>query len=78
VDHLTFGYGRHAWCVFFLPQSIAVTHISVSPGRFFAVNEVKAFLAHVVVTYDIKFEEGKQAPREPFTLVQCAFRGRRM
>jgi len=45
VDHLTFGYGRHA-----------------CPGRFFAVNEVKAFLAHVVVTYDIKFEEGKQAP----------------
>ncbi|KAH9066646.1 cytochrome P450 [Lactarius vividus] len=33
------------------------------PGRFFAVNEVKALLAHVVVTYDIKFEEGKQAPR---------------
>ncbi|KAI9465946.1 cytochrome P450 [Lactarius psammicola] len=33
------------------------------PGRFFAVNEIKALLAHVVVTYDIKFEEGKQAPR---------------
>ncbi|KAI9447172.1 cytochrome P450, partial [Lactarius psammicola] len=33
------------------------------PGRFFAVNEVKALLAHIVVTYDIKFEEGKQAPR---------------
>jgi cytochrome P450 len=46
VDHLTFGYGRHA-----------------CPGRFFAVNEVKAFLAHIVVTYDIKFEEGKQAPQ---------------
>ncbi len=34
-----------------------------SPGRFFAANEVKALLAHLVVTYDIKFEEGKQAPR---------------
>jgi len=33
------------------------------PGRFFAANEVKALLAHFVVTYDIKFEEGKQAPR---------------
>ncbi|KAI9440515.1 cytochrome P450 [Lactarius indigo] len=33
------------------------------PGRFFAVNELKALLAHVIVTYDIKFEEGKQAPR---------------
>jgi hypothetical protein len=65
VDHLTFGYGRHAWCVFgsFLPQPFAVTHtFSISPGRFFAANEVKAFLAHIVVTYDIKFEEGEQAP----------------
>ncbi|KAI0245471.1 cytochrome P450 [Lactifluus subvellereus] len=34
------------------------------PGRFFAVNEVKALLAHVIVTYDVKFEEGKGAPRE--------------
>ncbi|KAI9465132.1 cytochrome P450 [Lactarius psammicola] len=33
------------------------------PGRFFAVNEVKALLAHILVTYDVKFEEGKQAPR---------------
>ncbi|KAI9440521.1 cytochrome P450 [Lactarius indigo] len=33
------------------------------PGRFFAVNELKALLAHVIVTYDVKFEEGKQAPR---------------
>jgi len=32
------------------------------PGRFFAVNEVKALLAHILVTYDIKIEEGKQAP----------------
>jgi len=32
------------------------------PGRFFAVNEVKALLAHIVVTYDFKFEEGKGAP----------------
>ncbi|KAH9072829.1 cytochrome P450 [Lactarius deliciosus] len=32
------------------------------PGRFFAVSEVKTLLAHVVVTYDIKFEEGKLAP----------------
>ena len=63
VDYLTFGYGRHAWCVLFLPQPFAVAHtFSISPGRFFAVNEVKAFLAHVLVTYDIKFERGEQAP----------------
>jgi hypothetical protein len=33
------------------------------PGRFFAVNEVKALFAYIVATYDIKFEEGKGAPR---------------
>ncbi|KAF8463174.1 cytochrome P450 [Russula ochroleuca] len=34
------------------------------PGRFFAANEVKALFAHIVTTYDIKFEEGKGVPRE--------------
>jgi cytochrome P450 len=33
------------------------------PGRFFAANEVKALLAHILVTYDVKLEEGKRAPR---------------
>jgi hypothetical protein len=36
---------------------------TTSPGRFFAVNEVKALFAHIVATYDIKFEEGKGVPR---------------
>ncbi|KAN0126095.1 cytochrome P450 [Lactarius tabidus] len=35
----------------------------VCPGRFFATNEVKALLAHIVIAYDIKFEERKRAPR---------------
>jgi hypothetical protein len=35
---------------------------SISPGRFFAVNEVKALFAHIVSSYDIKFEEGKGVP----------------
>ena len=39
------------------------SYASVSPGRFFAANEVKALLAHILVTYDIKPEEGKRAPR---------------
>ena len=34
----------------------------ISPGRFFAANEIKAFLSHLLVTYDMKFEEGKGAP----------------
>jgi len=32
------------------------------PGRFFAVNEVKALLAHIIVEYEFKFDEGKGAP----------------
>jgi hypothetical protein len=36
---------------------------SISPGRFFAVNEIKALFAHIIATYDIKFEEGKGVPR---------------
>ena len=63
ADHLTFGYGRRAWCVFlFLPRPICRLYSSISPGRFFVVNEIKALVGHVIVTYDIKFEEGKQAP----------------
>jgi len=37
-----------------------------SPGRFFAVNEIKTLLAHIVATYDIKIEEGKAVPRDLF------------
>ena len=45
-------------------RPIAVTqYSSISPGRFFAANEVKALLAHILVTYDFKLEEGKRAPR---------------
>jgi len=34
------------------------------PGRFFAVVEMKALLAHMVMTYDLKLEEGKKVPRQ--------------
>ncbi|EGO05415.1 hypothetical protein SERLA73DRAFT_83088 [Serpula lacrymans var. lacrymans S7.3] len=32
------------------------------PGRFFAASELKTMLAHIVVTYDIKFEDGAVRP----------------
>ena len=35
-----------------------------SPGRFFAASELKAMLAHVVVTYDIKSDTPGKMPRE--------------
>lgn len=40
-----------------------------SPGRFFAANELKAMMAHIVISYDIKFEnEGIRPPNVPFSL----------
>jgi hypothetical protein len=36
---------------------------TVSPGRFLATNEIKALLAYIVTTYDIKFEGGQGVPR---------------
>ena len=35
---------------------------TISPGRFFAVNEIKAFFGYIVTTYDIKLEEGQSVP----------------
>ena len=36
-----------------------------SPGRFFASNEMKAMLAYIVLTYDVKLErEGMRPPNE--------------
>ncbi|KAF9067154.1 cytochrome P450 [Rhodocollybia butyracea] len=32
------------------------------PGRFFAVNELKALMAHVLLAYDVKFENNKGIP----------------
>ncbi|KAI9465950.1 cytochrome P450, partial [Lactarius psammicola] len=61
TEYLTFGYGRHA-CHSYSP---------ISPGRFLAVNEVKALLAHILVTYDIKFEEGKTGPTQLYH--QCGW-----
>lgn len=34
-----------------------------SPGRFFAANELKAMLAHIVTEYDVKFEDGTPHPK---------------
>ncbi|KIJ06028.1 hypothetical protein PAXINDRAFT_92598, partial [Paxillus involutus ATCC 200175] len=33
------------------------------PGRFFAANELKSMLAHLVLTYDIKLEDNSTPPR---------------
>ncbi|KIL63125.1 hypothetical protein M378DRAFT_164814 [Amanita muscaria Koide BX008] len=55
------------------------------PGRFFAANELKVMLAHVVMNYDVKMADGKGRPenwqfgihRAPDTTAQMLFRKRR-
>ena len=37
-------------------------HIYRSPGRFFAVNELKAILAHILLNYDVKMADGGGRP----------------
>ncbi|KAI0059971.1 cytochrome P450 [Artomyces pyxidatus] len=41
------------------------------PGRFFAATELKTMLAHIVVSYDVKFEEGQEFPPDYFSEVFC-------
>ena len=68
VEYMPFGHGRHAWWVFKFPfifnSRSNVSGLS-SPGRFFAANELKGMLAHLVVTYDIKMENEGVVPK-PF------------
>lgn len=35
------------------------------PGRFFAVNELKLMMAHLLLTYDVKFADDRQVPPAP-------------
>jgi hypothetical protein len=54
------SHGKH-FGLRFLISHLTPTHNS--PGRFFATLEMKVLLAHVVITYDLKLEEGKKVPR---------------
>ena len=70
-EYLNFGLGKHAWCVtgtFWTLCSSSYFFLgggSFSPGRFFAAIELKAMLAHIVVSYDVKLEnEGKLPPNQ--------------
>ena len=46
----------YPWCI--------TQHSLQQPGRFYAIAVIKALLAHIIVTYGAKFEEGKNAPRQ--------------
>ena len=67
-EHVPFGHGRHGWCASFrymrvINGQLTYVHCDVcSPGRFFVASELKAFLAHLVLNYDMKMEKEGQVP----------------
>ena len=90
-NYLAFGHGKHAWYdmfIFSVPQREIYSLLSIysySPGRFFAVTELKIMMAHILLNYDIKFEDGTQSPENlwhattitPDPNVKLLFRKRR-
>lgn len=67
LTDMLFGYGRNAWCAIsrtlrLLAQTDAR---SCSLGRFFAVNEVKVLLAHIILNYDLKLPGDSRVVPEP-------------
>ena len=54
-----------------IPERPMLAHgFNYSPGRFFAVNELKIMLAHVLMHYDVKFaQEGVRPPNKYFSEV---------
>jgi len=52
---LPFSHGIHAWYVnLFLRARIGGAQFQFSPGRFFAANNIKMVLAHILLNYDIQ------------------------
>ena len=54
-----------------LPSLGGLLRFLISPGRLFVAGELKLLLAHLVVTYDLKFEEGKGVPPELRVATLC-------
>jgi cytochrome P450 len=55
-EYLQFGNGPHAWFV----RCCYVAN--ASPGRFFAINEIKLMLAFTLLRFDIKTKDGIRPP----------------
>jgi cytochrome P450 len=52
---LAFSHGLHAWSVSLFVCAIRFANRSLgSPGRFFAANQLKLILAHLLLTYDVQ------------------------
>ena len=69
-DYVTFGHGKHAWYVVICHQPHSTDKFgSYSPGRFFAAAELKTMLCHLLLNYDVKFED-----RPPVEVWRVSFR----
>jgi hypothetical protein len=57
-DYVFFGAGSQAWYV--LTNGSLILSLTIrgtrSPGRFFAVNEMKTLFAHILLNYDVKLD----------------------
>lgn len=51
TEFLTFGHGKHAWY-----NTPGRGWLNISPGRFFAINEIKVVLAFLLLRYDFKVD----------------------
>jgi hypothetical protein len=59
-DYVSFGHGKHAWYVAVCHKPYLASVLmcgSCSPGRFFAAAELKTMLCHLLLNYDVKFED---------------------
>ena len=71
-EYLGWGHGKYAWYVFLrvcLSSRIIIyvlTFTVCSPGRFFAAAVLKITLAHILLNYDLKFEDGTGRPANAF------------
>ncbi|KAG5644943.1 hypothetical protein DXG03_007408 [Asterophora parasitica] len=59
-DSETEGFSKHQMVSLGLDYIVFGHGRHACPGRFFAVNELKAILAHVLLNYDVAFETGER------------------
>ena len=88
-SYMAFGHGKHAWYDMFPTSQQSMDSLlwmyPYSPGRFFAVNELKTMMVHILLNYDMKFENGTHSPENlwhaisimPDPNVKILFRKRR-
>lgn len=88
IEYLPFGFGKQSWYVYLQWSFVLLLHVDMlpsSPGRYLAIAEIKAIMAHIIMNYDFKVDGyEKQMPKStllwaaivPNTRAKLAFRKR--